>query len=121
LGNWGARKVREMVLGRTPANALKAHQHFANFIALIYQHLRPRTKRHPIFTDDQLNRLTMPVLAILGGKDVIFDCAAIQRRLEQTVPHAEIRFIPEAGHFIPGQTAPIFDFLCRATSALKAC
>ena len=120
LGKWGARRIREMIIGRTPAHASKAHQHFADFIALIFQHLRPRTKRHPLFTDHQLQRLTMPVLAILGGKDVIFDSAAIQLRLDSTLPHAEIRFVPEAGHFIPAQTQPILDFLCGATNALKA-
>lgn len=120
LGNWGARKVRAMILGRTPAGASKAHQQFADFIALIFQHLRPRTKRHPILTDEQLKQLTMPVLAILGGKDVIFDSAAIQRRLERTLANAEVRLIPEAGHFIPGQTAPIRDFLCHAANTLNA-
>jgi pimeloyl-ACP methyl ester carboxylesterase len=111
LGKWGARKVREKIIGRTPANASKAQQLFADFIALIFQHLRPRTERHPVLTDDQLKRLTMPVLAILGGRDVIFDSLAIQRRLEQTLPHAEIRFIPDAGHFIPRQTQAVLDFL----------
>jgi len=111
LGNWGARKVREKILGRTPANAPKAHQVFADFIALIFEHLRPRTKKHPIFSDDSLKRLKMPVMAILGGKDVILDSAAIKRRLERVLPDAEIRYLPEAGHFIPGQTAPILEFL----------
>jgi pimeloyl-ACP methyl ester carboxylesterase len=111
LGNWGARKAREMIIGRTPANASRPHQLFADFIALIFQHLRPRTERHPILTDDQLKRLAMPVLAILGGRDVILDSLAIQRRLEQTLPHAEIRFIPDAGHFIPRQTQAVLDFL----------
>src|ERR1700733_15055591 len=68
FGSWCARKVKEMVLGRTRADAPESHRHFAEFIALIFQHLRPRTKRHPIFTDDQLRRMTMPLLVILGGQ-----------------------------------------------------
>jgi pimeloyl-ACP methyl ester carboxylesterase len=123
LGNWGARKVREKILGRTPANAPKAHQVFADFIALIFQHLCPRTKRHPILSDDALKRLTMPVMVILGGKDVVLDSAAIKQRLERVLPHAAIRYLPEAGHFIPGQTAPILEFLLASTasSATPAC
>ena len=105
LGEWGARKVRERILGRTPANASKAHQVFADFVALIFRNLRPRTKRPAIFINDALKRLGMPMMAILGGKDVIFDSAAIKQRLERLLPQAEIRCIPEAGHFIPGQTA----------------
>ncbi|MGP0076087.1 MAG: alpha/beta fold hydrolase [Bryobacteraceae bacterium] len=111
FGSWGARKVREMILGRTPANAPESHRRFAEFLALIFRHLRPRTKRHPIFTDDRLKRLTMPVLVILGGQDVVFDSASIQRRFECVLPSAEVRYIPRAGHFIPGQTQAILEFL----------
>jgi pimeloyl-ACP methyl ester carboxylesterase len=125
LGNWGARKVREMILGRIPANVPKAHQAFADFIALIFEHLRPRTRRHPVFSDDALRRLAsfqLPVMAILGGKDVIFDSAAIKQRLDRVLPHADVRYLPEAGHFIPGQTGPILEFLCGARSAaILAC
>jgi len=117
LGNWGARKVREKILRSTPANAPKAHQVFADFIALIFQHLRPRTKRHPILSDDTLKRLTMPTTVILGGKDAIFDSAAIKQRLERVLPNAEIRYLPDAGHFIPGQTAPILEFLLASTAS----
>lgn len=118
LGNWGARKVREKILGRTPANAPKAHQVFADFITLIFQHLRPRTKRHPILSDDALKRLTMPAMVILGGKDAILDSTAIKQRLERVLPHAEIRYLPHAGHFIPGQTAPILEFLRVSTTSV---
>jgi pimeloyl-ACP methyl ester carboxylesterase len=113
LGNWGARKVRERIFGRTPANASEAHQAFADFIGLIFRNMHPRTMRPTLFTDDALKRLTMPVMAILGGKDVIFDSAAIQERLERLLPQAEIRYVPEAGHVIPGQTGAILEFLTR--------
>jgi pimeloyl-ACP methyl ester carboxylesterase len=113
LGGWGARKVRKMVLGGIPVNAPDRVREFAQFVALIFQHMRPRTKVHPRFTDEALRQLTMPVMAILGGKDVIIDSAAVRQRLERTVPQAEIRFIPEAGHFIPGQAGVVRDFLTR--------
>jgi pimeloyl-ACP methyl ester carboxylesterase len=58
-----------------------------------------------------LQRLNMPMMAILGGKDVLLDSAETRERLERNVPHVEIRFDPEAGHFIPRQTTPILEFL----------
>jgi len=67
----------------------------------------------PIFGDDALKRLTMPVLAILGGKDVLLDSATTKRRLEHNLPRAEIRFLPEAGHLLREQTATILEFLRR--------
>ena len=70
-------------------------------MSLIHKNFRPRMVKMPVFSDDALQRLTMPVMAILGGKDVLLDSAATKRRLERNVAHAEIRYFPEAGHFIP--------------------
>ena len=53
----------------------------------------------------------MPVMAIVGGKDVLMDSAETRRRLERNVPHVEVRYHPEAGHFILRQTTPILEFL----------
>lgn len=113
LGPWGARRVREMIIGRLPAGAPPEHRRFAEFVRLIFQHVCQRTERHPLFTGDQLRRLTMPVLAILGGKDAIVDSPAVRRRLERVLPHAEVRYLPEARHYIPGQTQAILEFLRR--------
>ena len=111
LGAWGKRKASELVLGRAPANSSPALQYFLDFMSLIHKTLRPRMVKLPIFSDQALQRLTMPVMAILGGKDVLLDSAETKQRLERNVPHVEIRFDPEAGHFIPRQTAPILEFL----------
>src|SRR3984957_6389671 len=111
LGAWGKRKARELILGRGPDNPSPGLKYFMDFMALIHKTLRPRMVKLPIFSDQALQRLTMPVMAILGGKDVLLDSAETRERLERNVPHASIRFDPEAGHFIPRQTAPILEFL----------
>jgi len=117
LGAWGKRKAAELVLGRAPANPSPAVQYFMNFMSLIHRNFRPRLVKLPIFSDEALQRLTMPVMAIVGGKDVLIDSAETKQRLERNVPHAEIRYIPEAGHFIPKQTAPILEFLLTGACA----
>jgi pimeloyl-ACP methyl ester carboxylesterase len=114
LGRWGKRKVGEMVLGRAPANLPPAAREFIEFMQLIHDNFRVRRVRLPIFSDDALKRLKIPVLAILGGQDVLIDTDETRLRLERNVPQAEIRYIPEAGHYIPGQTAPILEFLSRS-------
>jgi pimeloyl-ACP methyl ester carboxylesterase len=111
LGRWGRRKARELILGRAPAKLSPALQHFIDFVTLIHEHFRPRRVKLPVFSDHALKRLTMPLLAIVGGKDVLFDSVETQRRLERNVTHAEVRYLPEAGHVIPGQIAPILEFL----------
>jgi pimeloyl-ACP methyl ester carboxylesterase len=111
FGEWGKRQAAELVLGRAPANPSPALQAFMNFIALIHKNLRPRMVKLPIFSDAALRRLNMPVFVIAGGKDVLIDSAETKRRLEQNVPQAAIRYLPEAGHFIPAQREAIQDFL----------
>jgi pimeloyl-ACP methyl ester carboxylesterase len=115
LGAWGTRKARELVLGRGPANPSPAIQYFMNFVSLIHQNFRTRMVKMPVFSDDALKLLTMPVMAILGGQDVLLDSAASKRRFERNVPHGEIRYFPEVGHFIPGQRDAILEFLRGAT------
>lgn len=113
-GAWGTRKLRESILGRAPAEVPPALRAFLDFVALIHENFRPRMVKLPVFSDAALKRLTMPVLAIVGGKDVLLDSAGTKRRLEANVPHAEIRYLPEAGHVIPGQRAAILQFLRTA-------
>jgi len=109
-GEWGKRKTAELVLGRTTAHPSPEHRYFM----LIQENFRMRMVKLPVFSDQALERLTMPVLAIVGGKDVLFDSAETKRRLERNVPRAQVHYIPEAGHFIRGQTQPILEFLLTA-------
>jgi pimeloyl-ACP methyl ester carboxylesterase len=111
LGDWGKRKTIELILGRAPVNPSPAMRSFMEFFSLIHKNLRSRMVKLPIFSDAALQRLTMPVMAILGGKDVMLVSAETKRRLERNVPHVEVRYHPEAGHFIPRQTTPILEFL----------
>jgi pimeloyl-ACP methyl ester carboxylesterase len=111
LGRWGRQKAAELVLGKAPENPSPALRYFLDFMALIHKNLRPRMVKLPVFSDEALQRLTMPVMAIVGGKDVLMDSAETKRRLEHNVPQAEVHYLPEAGHFIPRQTEPILEFL----------
>jgi len=56
----------------------------------------------------------MPMMAILGGRDALLDSAATKSRLERGVGHGEVRYFPDAGHFITGQTTAILEFLRRS-------
>jgi pimeloyl-ACP methyl ester carboxylesterase len=116
-GRWGKRKAREMILGRASGEASPAVRYFMDFVSLIHEHFRPRLAKLPVFSDDALKGLTMPVMAIVGGKDALLDSAATKRRLKRHVAHAEVRYLPEAGHVIPGQTATILEFLRRSGAA----
>ncbi|HEY7333790.1 MAG TPA: alpha/beta hydrolase [Bryobacteraceae bacterium] len=117
FGAWGKRKLVTRVLGRPPADPPPALKGFIEFVALIHRHFRMRMVKLPIFSDAVLRRLTMPVLAIVGARDVLLDSAGTQRRLEKFAPNAQVVYLPEAGHFIPGQTGRVVAWL----AGLHAC
>lgn len=114
LGPWGARKAGELIYGAARPARSEAAREFFGFIALIARHCRPRLENLPKFTDAQLRRLTMPVYAILAGKDVLVDSAAARRRLEGLLPRVEIDYRPDAPHVVQNRAAPILAFLRRA-------
>jgi pimeloyl-ACP methyl ester carboxylesterase len=114
LGSWGRRKMLERIGGRSSEPLSPSASAIVDLTTRIFTHFRPRTAPLPQFSDKALQRLTMPVLAILGGKDVFIHAAETKRRLEENIPHLTMRYEPEAHHFIPGQTEPILDFLLGA-------
>jgi pimeloyl-ACP methyl ester carboxylesterase len=113
LGAWGQRKLREMVFGPAPKTPSPAAQAFGGCFALIHQHARRRMVKIPLASDAALSGLAMPVMAVVGGRDVLIDSADTRRRLERHAPGAEVRFLPDAYHLLPSQTGPVVDFLRR--------
>ncbi len=110
-GRWGIRKAMEHILGRLPPDAPQGVQYVWNFMALIFENLRPRTAALPVFSDQALSALRMPVLAILGARDTMVDSTVIRERLAQVVPHALIRFLADAGHDLGDQSQSVLEFL----------
>ena len=115
LGGWGRRRAMQLALGtpRTDASGTQAERALSDYVSLIFEHFRPRRDTLPIFGDEALGRLSMPVLAIVGARDAMLDSADTAQRVARAVPHAQISLLPEVGHFIPNQTTRILDFLLR--------
>lgn len=118
-GSWGKRILSRRILGRPPADPTPPVRAFMNFVELIHKHFRPRVEKLPIFSDEAIRRLSMPVLAIVGARDVLLDSAATKRRLERNAPGAQVVCLPESGHFIPGQTARLLAFLSRKIALVR--
>jgi pimeloyl-ACP methyl ester carboxylesterase len=114
-GAWGRRRLAQEIFGRPPANPSPGVKAFMAFIALIHEHFRPRMVKLPVISNELLRGLTMPVLAIVGARDVLLDSAGTKRRLEQNAPKAEVILLPDAGHVITGQTERLVQFLDGGT------
>lgn len=119
LGPWGKRKIRERILG--PAGQVPATgpaRTFGEMMQAISQHVNPRMDRLPCLDDASLAALGhMPLLAILGGRDVMLDSLDTRRRLERTLPRAHIELRPEARHHPGACTREVLDFLVRSAGA----
>ena len=111
FGGWGRRKLMERILGRAPVDPTPPVKAFIDFVALIHRHFRTRMVKLPVFSDGALRNLRAPVLAIVGGRDVLLDSAQTKRRLEQHAPAAQVVYLPDAGHLIPGQWERVLEFL----------
>ena len=82
-----------------------------NYQKLIAKHFNFRKVTIPIFTDNELRKLTMPVALFVGGKDVMLHSEKTANRLGSLLNHAEINFIQEEGHSIINQGNEIRKFL----------
>jgi pimeloyl-ACP methyl ester carboxylesterase len=72
----------------------------ADFINLILRVYDPITQELPVFTDEALSRLKMPVLLVAGRRDNLLDAAGAAERVERLLPHPEVHLLENEGHMI---------------------
>ncbi len=84
-----------------------------DFINLILDSYYPLNIPMPLFSKEQLQHLTMPVLYVAGLKDELLDSPAGETALRAGVPHAEIHMLPDAGHMITTPFVWMLPFLAK--------
>jgi pimeloyl-ACP methyl ester carboxylesterase len=106
LGNWGVKRLVRDLFGDQPVP-----DSVIDTVAQTTTQFKPRLGILPIFSDDELRRLTMPVLLLGGTKDIIRDLNKIEARLHNLVPHLKTTIIPGAGHALLYTTQAVLEFL----------
>lgn len=81
-----------------------------DFMNLIIESYSP-IQHLPVYRDEQLQRLNMPVLFIDGEDDVIIDAGKSAQRLSRLVPSAEIHILKNCGHVLTNSIEMILPFL----------
>lgn len=106
LGTWGLKRLTADLFGdqAVPAGVL-------DIVVEISRHFKPRLGVLPLFTDDELKRLTMPLLLIGGTKDIMRDLDQIAARLRQHVPDLMVKRLPGAGHALINTQPVVLEFL----------
>ena len=106
LGEKGIDKLYYKINGDKPIPDI-----MLSYQKLIAKHFNFRRVTIPIFSDNELKKLTMPVALFVGGKDVMLHSEKTANRLGSLLNHAEINFIQEEGHSIINQGNEIRKFL----------
>lgn len=118
LGRWGRQKIMQRMAGGAPPPPPSPEViAYGAFMDLTFANFRPRTEALPPFTDAELARLTMPLLAILGAKDVMIDSDGTRERITRNIPNAEVVWLPDAGHLLIGHAATLDAFLSKAVAS----
>ena len=81
-----------------------------DFMNLIVQSYNP-IQDLPVYLDEPLQQLNMPILFIDGKDDVIIDAQCSAQRLSRLIPSAEIRLLPNCGHVVTNSIEYILPFL----------
>ncbi|HYE11878.1 MAG TPA: alpha/beta hydrolase [Patescibacteria group bacterium] len=79
------------------------------FQILIGKNFNTRKEPIPIFSDDEIRCLTMPVFLFVGAKDIMLNSMETADRMKKLVPNARINVLPEGGHSIINLTDDILE------------
>lgn len=109
FGERGRRAAVALVIG--PADGQDMSDAMADYALLIQRSYRPRRDRLPIFTDEQLARLAIPVMVVAGARDRMLDQPGTVARLRKLVPDTVIELRPRAGHIPTDYTETVARFL----------
>jgi pimeloyl-ACP methyl ester carboxylesterase len=109
FGDWGRRKLFARAVG--PADPTPFDAGLGELALLIAAHFRYRVEAVPRLGPDRLGRLSMPVLLLVGGRDIMLDARESASLVERFVANATVRLLPDAGHVLVGQATAILEYL----------
>ncbi len=109
MSEWGARRVTRMMYGDEPFPS-----EVEDIVVQVMKNFKPRIEKPYIFSNEELARLTMPVLLIGGTKDVIFNIDQIAKRLSSLLPALTVQILPGAGHALIDTVDQVMTFLMKA-------
>ena len=106
LGDWGYKKVAKIVIGNQDIT-----EEAENYMMLIAKNFNLRTESVPIYKDEDLKKLVMPVYIITGENDVLLNSESTIQRARNTIPNVKTELLSEQGHVLIGQKKKIAEFL----------
>ena len=115
MGRWGAQAINRIVFGSQPI-AKEA----VTFMDEIMTHFKPRIEPQPLFTDNELAALTMPILVLAGADDALLPSKKTVARLCRHARDVTARILPQTGHVLHTLAPEIIPFLTPKQAARDA-
>jgi pimeloyl-ACP methyl ester carboxylesterase len=110
MGRWGLNRINRIVFNNQPIPP-----EVEEFMTLLFTHFKARTDLLPIFSDEELQRLTMPVFLLVGDKDAAFDAEKIKYRMRSLIPNLTAPNLPGAGHVLVNTADRVISYLTLPT------
>jgi pimeloyl-ACP methyl ester carboxylesterase len=111
LGARGRRKALEISLGVNESGLDAGEREFFRFFGLVQADFISRIGLPAVIPDAALRGIKLPVMVVLGGRDVFFRADRMQRRLAACMPQAQVHFLADEGHGLGNPTALVTQFL----------
>lgn len=105
LGGPGKKKMNKLIIG-----SQKIDHQVLDFMNLMQSAVNSRMDKEYIFSDEELKKLTMPVLFIGGAHDVIRNSEKIETRFAALLTDFESYIDTEKGHVLIDLATPIQEF-----------
>jgi pimeloyl-ACP methyl ester carboxylesterase len=106
LGRRGGEAINRIVIGKQAV-----HPDAVAFMNVIMAHFKPRVGVLPNFSDDELRRLEMPTLLIVGAQDTLYAAESVAARLQRLAPQITVHVLEGVGHVVHGETSQVCEFL----------
>lgn len=106
LGKWGKDRIKRLLfcdqsIGRDAEYAF-------DLIATYFNH---RLGEPPLFSDEQLKSINIPMLFLAGAKDIFFNTPKAAERVKNLISLSTITVLPEHGHGLINTAGIILSFL----------
>ena len=105
FGEWGRERVKQFIL-----NGAELTEEADQFLTLTSKYFNYRMEP-PQFSDQELQRLTMPVLFLAGEDDRMLNTSKTLARLTKLAPDVRVRLYKEDGHVTINKAAEVVALL----------
>lgn len=108
-GVWGEKGIDKLYYKLNGNQSIS--EEMLKYQKLIGKSFNYRKETIPVFSDNELKILTMPIVLFVGAKDIMLHSNKTARRLGNLLPHAQINILSEAGHSNVNDVDKIIEWL----------